>query len=201
MIKLEPGIKVGRLTLIKYSGCRNGKNPIWECQCSCGQIKEILSHHLKTGNIKSCGCLKQELRQPPKLVCKDCKGVFPKEEFPRNNKNSDTRRRTCKPCTSIRNTKSRKKRNARDKRNALIAYGGNPPNCACCQESNVEFLTIDHIDGGGTQHRKEIGHSSGRIYRWLRDQNWPMGFRVLCMNCNYSIGLFGYCPHKGIPND
>jgi hypothetical protein len=56
-----------------------------------------------------------------------------------------------------------------------------------------EFLTMDHINGGGNQHRKKIKES---IYRWLYHNNFPSGFRVLCANCNMSYGLFGYCPHK-----
>lgn len=35
----------------------------------------------------------------------------------------------------------------------------------------------------------------GYIYRWLKQQGFPTGFRVLCMNCNFSYGLHGYCPH------
>jgi hypothetical protein len=31
------------------------------CKCDCGNIKSILYEHIKSGNIKSCGCLKKEL--------------------------------------------------------------------------------------------------------------------------------------------
>lgn len=33
------------------------------------------------------------------------------------------------------------------------------------------------------------------MYRWLRNHGYPLGFRVLCMNCNFALGKFGYCPH------
>lgn len=77
----------------------------------------------------------------------------------------------------------------------LIHYGGNPPKCACCEEFHAEFLCIDHINGGGEQHRKQVGQGA-KIYLWLIKNNFPTGFRVLCYNCNASFGHYGYCPHK-----
>lgn len=76
----------------------------------------------------------------------------------------------------------------------LVAYSGSPPRCACCGETMIEFLTIDHIEGGGTAQRKQLGVVS--IYNWLKKNNYPLGYRVLCMNCNVALGHFGYCPHK-----
>jgi hypothetical protein len=55
------------------------------------------------------------------------------------------------------------------------------------------FLTIDHIDGGGSQHRREVG---GRIARWLIAQGLPDGFQTLCHNCNYAKYRLGVCPHQ-----
>jgi hypothetical protein len=69
--------------------------------------------------------------------------------------------------------------------------------CQCCDEKRMEFLTIDHIDGGGTEHRRRLKIRSGyQMYVWLRDAKYPPGYRVLCMNCNFAIGLYGYCPHQ-----
>lgn len=78
-------------------------------------------------------------------------------------------------------------------------YGGK---CECCGANNKEFLTIDHINGGGTKHRKELRASgSQHIYSWLKRNNYPEGYRVLCMNCNFSHGMYGYCPHKNESNN
>jgi len=41
---------------------------------------------------------------------------------------------------------------------------------------------------------KERWHSN--FYRWLKQNNFPEGFRVLCINCNFSLGIYGYCPHE-----
>ena len=77
----------------------------------------------------------------------------------------------------------------------LKHYGGNPPECACCGENRIEFLTIDHIAGGGAKHRAtERGASNLNL--WLRTHKFPKGFRVLCYNCNESLGIYKYCPHR-----
>lgn len=68
--------------------------------------------------------------------------------------------------------------------------------CACCLETHIEFLTIDHIKGEGNRHRKEINSRGGHdFYIWLKKNHFPIGYRVLCMNCNHSNGIWGYCPH------
>lgn len=68
--------------------------------------------------------------------------------------------------------------------------------CACCGEDKVEFLAIDHINGRGNQERQKLGLKAGiAFYRWLIRNNYPLGYRVLCHNCNCSIGYYGYCPH------
>ena len=80
--------------------------------------------------------------------------------------------------------------------NVLYHYGGNPPKCACCGVDHIEFLCIDHINGGGNKHRKEINLFGGHnFYRWLIKNNYPSGFQVLCFNCNSSKAHYGYCPH------
>jgi len=78
----------------------------------------------------------------------------------------------------------------------LKHYGGDPPKCECCGESRIEFLTIDHIRGGGTAEHKRLGRYGTTYYKWLIDNNFPEGLRVLCYNCNCSRGNYGYCPHE-----
>ncbi len=81
------------------------------------------------------------------------------------------------------------------KREVINYYGGK---CSCCGESILDFLAIDHIDGGGCQHRREIGIKNGTaFYSWLRRNNYPKEFQVLCHNCNYSKFINkGICIHK-----
>ncbi len=75
-------------------------------------------------------------------------------------------------------------------------YGATPLRCACCGDSHIEFLTLDHVNNDGAAHRKEIG--AGQIYDWLIDNGFPAGFQVLCMNCNFAKGKSRdhVCPHQ-----
>lgn len=50
----------GRLKAIKRVGSTPKGRAIWLCECSCGNMKEIDSANLITGNTKSCGCLKRK---------------------------------------------------------------------------------------------------------------------------------------------
>lgn len=59
--------------------------------------------------------------------------------------------------------------------------------CACC--GVAEELTIDHVDGGGAEHRHRLRtHAGVRFYAWLIRQGFPEGYQVLCAPCNVSKG-------------
>ena len=84
--------------------------------------------------------------------------------------------------------------NARRKKACFAHYGNK---CACCGESRIEFLSIDHINGGGTKFRQQNKGMAGvRMYGWLIKNDYPDGYRLLCHNCNQSMGYHGYCPHQ-----
>ena len=84
---------------------------------------------------------------------------------------------------------------------ALQYYGGTPPKCACCGESIIEFLTIDHIDGKGAEHRRQIEKEYGwklggnQLIFWLKRNDYPKGFQVMCANCNFGKRVGTECPH------
>jgi len=70
------------------------------------------------------------------------------------------------------------------------------PCCRCCGEHEfLIFLTIDHIT-----NRKNVIHKKNlhgvAMYRYLRDNNYPSGYQVLCVNCNSAKSDSGICPHK-----
>ena len=106
----------------------------------------------------------------------------------------------CVRCGQENQRKVDKAHTKRMKYLALAMYSGEPPHCVCCNESNLTFLTIDHIAGGGRHEIRELGLDAGRkFYTWLIKQPFnPSKYRTLCYNCNYSYGIYGYCPHKGI---
>jgi hypothetical protein len=146
-----------------------------------------VKHHLTPGFRECLGC-----------------GNTPLQQFSKNSKGRYQSR--CKKCMRRYHIKKRKMFLERTgvpqavayritlRKEVLQYYGGIPPSCACCGETLYEFLSIDHKEGGGSKHRKNLKNRT--VYCWLRQQGYPPGFRVLCHNCNQSIGVYGYCPHK-----
>ena len=76
--------------------------------------------------------------------------------------------------------------------------------CICCGVKGIEFLTVDHIipkremakDKKLFQKKftsKLIGEA---LNKWLKKNNYPKGFQILCWNCNFAKGVLGICPHK-----
>ena len=76
-----------------------------------------------------------------------------------------------------------RRRSQEIKAKVLTFYSNsNRPMCVWCGEDRLPCLSIDHIEGGGTQHRKKIGGGSN-LYRWLINEKYPEGYQTLCMNC------------------
>ncbi len=78
----------------------------------------------------------------------------------------------------------------------IIEHYGN--NCKCCGETQLEFLTIDHVNNDGAQHRRDLvkGSSSYNVWLDIVRKDFPSDFQILCMNCNWAKGKYGYCPHR-----
>lgn len=94
-------------------------------------------------------------------------------------------------CDACRKKINAKKQLVRDR--VFAAYGG--PVCVCCGESHREFLQIDHVNNDGASHRRtEKGATA--LYSWLVKRNFPVGFQVLCVNCNFAKSAYGRCPHQ-----
>ena len=121
--------------------------------------------------------------------CRDCRTASVKSWRDRNRDavNAQSRERYSRHKKEGEPASTRYRRLLREA--AISHYGGK---CACCGESAIEFLCIDHVDGGGTKHRKSLGRVT--IYSWLKKHKYPAGFRILCWNCNSSLGLYGYSP-------
>ncbi len=80
----------------------------------------------------------------------------------------------------------------RNRDELLAAYGGK---CACekCPETNPTFLTLEHVNRDGKQHRKAVG---SHTYADLRRRGYPQeGYTLLCWNCNAGSRFTGVCPH------
>ena len=149
------------------------------------------------GNTKECS------------VCKEFKGF---EEFVKTQNTKSGLAALCKECNYLHVIEWKQKQDpikeklrhnavskkwVEDLKFEVISHYGV---CYCCGEDRLPFLTIDHINGGGYQHRKEIGMLGYRFYVWLRNNNYPEEFRTACANCNMAIRYGNICPHKAEEN-
>ena len=76
----------------------------------------------------------------------------------------------------------------------FMAYGNK---CACCNESFLDYLELDHIHNDGVTHRKSIGmhRSAGpNFYKYLKEQNYPDYIQLLCSNCHRTKTRKVPCP-------
>jgi len=157
--------------------------------------------------VKHLRILNKELKKQGNKKCYKCGKIKSITEFYKRG-NTDSYQALCKKCVlkyyhekwkkrtpKERELRRKKYRQWYDKlRDEIIKeYGGK---CGCCGEKRVEFLSIDHINGGGTKHRKILGGGTA-FFQYLRENNYPKDkYRILCMNCNWARGRYGYCPHE-----
>lgn len=93
----------------------------------------------------------------------------------------------CRKCLDA-NSQRQRKRNREARLAALQAYGNE---CVYCGENCEVFLTIDHKNNDGAEHRRSVGRGSTQVYVWLRKNNYPEGFQILCYNCNCAKARIG----------
>lgn len=56
------GHRYGRYTAIERSGTGPRGMAVWRVRCDCGTEKNVIGNALRTGQIRSCGCLAAEVR-------------------------------------------------------------------------------------------------------------------------------------------
>ena len=92
------------------------------------------------------------------------------------------------------------------KTEVMSHYCGGTPHCQCpgCTTSELEYLTIDHIDGDGRFHvdpsktRRIVGIE---LLTWLKRKKFPSNFQVLCDSCNRSKGRHKSCVMSNLPHE
>lgn len=60
------GQRFGEAIAKQATGCMSNRSSVWECLCDCGKTFETTTRALRSGNTKSCGCLK--LRTPKHAI-------------------------------------------------------------------------------------------------------------------------------------
>jgi hypothetical protein len=71
------------------------------------------------------------------------------------------------------------------KYDVMSHYSGNSePHCAVCGISNIQYLTIDHVNGRKGTYRSKSNLYGFELYAWLKRNRYPSGHQVLCWNHN-----------------
>lgn len=79
------GLKFGLLSVVGRSNEKSSRGVVWRCECECGGVKNVASTDLKSGNVKSCGCISknglaigQKLRKSSSInhTCPSCSIEF-----------------------------------------------------------------------------------------------------------------------------
>ena len=55
------GQRYGKLLVVKSLTKRSGTSVVWQCLCDCGNVADVSSNNLQSGQTKSCGCLLGEV--------------------------------------------------------------------------------------------------------------------------------------------
>lgn len=63
----ETGNRYGRLTVVSRCGSLKGQ-AAWICRCDCGETVTTRGVSLRTGNTKSCGCIRSEVTRAAQLL-------------------------------------------------------------------------------------------------------------------------------------
>ena len=74
----------------------------------------------------------------------------------------------------------------------VLSYYSNPqgtPVCNNCGEQDIDVLCLDHIEGGGRKQRRAL---TTTLYNWVLQNTFPIGFQVLCANCNMKKARLEY---------
>jgi hypothetical protein len=149
-------------------------------------------------------------------ICTACKIEKPLSDFGLEKGKPNGRKARCKPCARKSNKASYDKnpssrvaatlrwkannpahvkgymaeRRLRIKADLVAGYGGK---CTCCGETSIEFLTLEHLNGGGRAHRA-VKDSLG-IFNEVIRAGFPKEYTILCMNCNFAKRFGKECPH------
>ena len=144
------------------------------------------------------------LRMEANKKCTKCGETKPLLEFYRARGGVGGRAARCRVCTLEYMHEYQKKPKAkacqreykmRVKSAAFNRIGG--MRCALCGCDEMIFLTVDHADGNGVAHRKQLqgrGRGGGPVYSWIvkasDEELAKWNLRILCYNCNCALNYY-----------
>lgn len=187
--------------------CHSCPRPVAENRARCSQCllttrqaqNEKYRSLVKAGLCGGCG------QQPPEMGKAKCRPCLDKYNEKARSPKARAREQAYHK-KYYANTVNSERRNAGVRRRWAALrdeiYGRYGKRCGCCGETTPEFLSIDHKNGDGAAHRRQIFNNTQRVSGGnkymiaIRDDPDQSRYWVLCFNCNMSRGLRGYCPHQ-----
>jgi hypothetical protein len=157
-----------------HRAARKGRAPCLERKSHCRECRKLDGKEYRLKRHDKLRLSAQEYRAKHGLNLAEKSRIF-KKNFPEYHKNSI------------------KKHRLKLKLAVISHYSNGNNECACCGETHIEFLTLHHINGNGKNDREIHGND---LYRWLTKNNFPIGYQILCFNCNCAEAFFNGCPHK-----
>ena len=203
------GTRAGKLVSVCTKCLSRSEYPPMICAgCSVLRVVSDFDPQVENGTV----CKVCAMAQPERYrkICTACGHERPVIDFHRQSRTA-YRIPICRGC-DVRATIEKNKRRPhvvsrrRKRHNQTIraevyqAYGG--PKCACCGESELSFLTLDHVHNDGAEWRRAIfktnkGRGGISTYEWCKRNGYPPIFQVLCWNCQQGKRFNGgICPHQ-----
>lgn len=181
-------------------------------RCQTEKPNSEFAPNKKTGKLQSAYCTpcRREYERERRAADPEARNAYAREWRQKNwdaakkaqykwrEENPETWKANCKRWRDkYLNDYMREKRQTN--RDLVFAHYGEV--CACCGESERMFLSIDHINNDGAEHRRslkgQIGKGGSSFFDWLVRKNFPSGFQTLCRNCNWGKHVNGgTCPHQ-----
>ena len=178
------GKKFNRLLVIEDTGMMRYTHAIYKCLCDCGNTKNVASEHLKSGNVKSCGCLAIENGRKQFINNKYAKGNTWGRKSPGEN-GANTLFRVYKSAAKKRGHSFQLK-----KQEFLTLT---QQNCFYCNKLPSSSITANKNTGGtleGIKHSEFIYNGIDRIDNkvgYIIDNCVPC-----CKNCNRAKASLSY---------
>jgi hypothetical protein len=134
-------------------------------------------------------------RNKERAECKECSSLraanWAKDHRDRVNKTARKWRRN-----NPEKVKEVSRKNSIKRKQICIIHYGKNGGCVCCGETELCFLTIDHIKDNGAKDKKKYGPGERLRYWMIIKDKFPKGLQTLCFNCQWGKRIHkGFCPH------
>jgi len=154
------------------------------------KIKEELSIKQKTCCSSECknNFFKQTIKKENSKWTDEYKKTYEKEYRIKNKQKISNQMKIWRLNNKEHLKKTKKNARVELKRLIIDKYSNGTGCCVKCGFNDSRALQIDHINNDGAEERKKLFGSrldAGiRFYYYLKRNNFPDGYQVLCANCN-----------------